>query len=146
MNERIDPFVRTLDSYKAAVLAKDIDAFVALYDDDVRVFDMWGTWSLRGIESWRNMASQWFSSLGSERVIVSVKDAQSSTVEDLAIGHAILTYAAVSAEGKELRSLSTRITLALKRTGESWKVLHEHTSAPIDHQSLKAMLHQTECG
>jgi ketosteroid isomerase-like protein len=146
VNERIDPFVQMLDSYKAAVLAKDVDAFVALYDDDVRVFDMWGTWSLRGVESWRKMARQWFSSLGSERVIVSATDAQSTCVGDLAIGHAILIYTAVSAEGKQLRSLSNRMTLALKRTGESWKVLHEHTSAPIDHQSLKAILHQAECG
>jgi ketosteroid isomerase-like protein len=140
MNERIDPFARMLDSYKAAVFAKDVDAFVALYDGDVHVFDMWGTWSLRGIESWRNMATEWFSSLGAERVIVRIKDAQSTLVGEMAIGHAILTYTAVSADGKEQRSLSNRITMALKRTGESWKVLHEHTSAPVDHQSLKAML------
>ncbi|GGA13570.1 YybH family protein [Dyella caseinilytica] len=140
MNERIDPFVQMLDSYKAAVFAKDVDAFATLYDDDVHIFDMWGAWSLHGIASWRNMAVEWFSSLGSERVIVDVKDAQSTLVGELAIGHAILTYTAVSAEGKELRSLSNRITIGLKRTGESWKVLHEHTSAPIDQRSLKAIL------
>jgi ketosteroid isomerase-like protein len=146
MNERTDPFVQILDSYKTAVLAKDVDAFVALYDDNVHIFDMWGTWSLRGIESWRNMASEWFSSLGTERVIVDVKDAQSTLVGELAIGHAILTYTAVSAEGKELRSLSNRITMALKRTGESWEVIHEHTSAPVDHHSSKAILQYASGG
>ncbi|MBD8900185.1 nuclear transport factor 2 family protein [Rhodanobacter sp. DHG33] len=140
MNELTDPFVKMLDAYKAAVLAKDVDAFVALYDDDVHVFDMWGAWSLRGVEPWRNMASGWFSSLGSERVIVEVKDAQSTLAGDLAVGHAFLTYTAVSAEGKELRSLSNRITAALKRTSGAWKVIHEHTSAPVDPESLKAIL------
>lgn len=146
MNKHTDPFVQMLDSYKAAVLAKDVDAFAALYSDDVHIFDMWGAWSLRGIKSWRNMAREWFSSLGTERVIVDVKDAQSTLSGELAIGHAILTYTAVSAEGKELRSLSNRITMALKRTGESWEVLHEHTSAPIDHHSLKAALQYGDDG
>lgn len=140
MNERLAPFLHALDRYKEAVLAKDVDAFARLYDDDVHVFDMWGAWSLRGIQPWRKMASEWFSSLGSERVIVSVGDAQSTSSDEMAIGHAILTYTAVSAEGKELRSLSNRISMALKRTGDVWKIIHEHTSAPIDHQSLKAML------
>jgi len=31
-----------LNAYAAAVLAKDVDAFMALYDDEVSIFDMWG--------------------------------------------------------------------------------------------------------
>lgn len=146
MNKRIDPFVQMLDSYKAAVFAKDVDALVTLYDDDVHIFDMWGTWSLHGIKSWRNMANEWFSSLGTERVIVDVKDVQSTLVGELAIGHAILAYTAVSAEGKELRSLVNRMTMGLKRIGDSWKVFHEHTSAPVDKQSLKAILQYSADG
>jgi ketosteroid isomerase-like protein len=42
----------------------------------------------------------------------------------------------VSEEGKELRSLDNRITLALRRTGSEWKIFHEHTSGPIDHKSM----------
>ena len=144
INRVSDPFIKAIDSYREAVLAKDADAFAALYGDDVHVFDMWDKWSLRGVQSWRNMATEWFSSLGSERVIVSVCDVESTLSGDLAFGHAILTYTAVSAEGNELRSLSNRITLVLKRSGESWKVIHEHTSAPIDHDTLKAKLHQAE--
>jgi len=140
MSESQDPFLLILDSYRTAVLARDADAFAALYDDDVHVFDMWGTWSLRGIEAWRDMAAGWFASLGTDRVLVGVSETSSTMSGDLAIGHAVLTFTAVSAEGRELRSLSNRITMALRRTGESWKVIHEHTSAPIDHQSTKAIL------
>lgn len=141
MAKRQNPFLSALDSYRTAVLAIDVDAFAALYDDDVRVFDMWGAWSLRGIEAWRNMARDWFLSLDTERVIVVASETTTTLSDNLAIGHAILTYTATSADGKELRSLSNRITMALQRTGESWKVIHEHTSAPIDHRSAKAILH-----
>jgi ketosteroid isomerase-like protein len=82
------------------------------------------------------MAEGWFGSLGTERVVVTVCDVASSTGMDLALGHATLTFTAMSAEGKELRSLDNRLTIAMRRTGDSWKIFHEHTSAPIDHKSL----------
>jgi hypothetical protein len=69
VNEFDDPIQQTLYDYEAAVLAKDIDGFVALYDRDVLVFDMWRTWSYRGIAAWREMVAGWFGSLGAERVI-----------------------------------------------------------------------------
>jgi uncharacterized protein (TIGR02246 family) len=146
MSEPLDPFLQVLDLYKAAVRAKDVDAFLAIYDDDVHVFDMWGAWSLRGIEAWRKMAMDWFSSIGTGQVVVSADEAQTSRIGELAVGHAILTYTAISAEGKELKSLNNRITMALRRTGESWKIFHEHTSAPVDHRSMKAMLQRAGDG
>ena len=39
-----------------------------------------------------------------------------------------------------LRSLSNRMTVAMQRRGDDWKVVHEHTSAPIEHGTLKAQL------
>ena len=143
-NDSSDPFLQLLGAYQNAVHAKDVNAFVAIYDEDLHVFDMWGTWSLRGLDAWRTMAEGWFSSLGNEQVLVGFKEVQTTEVGELAIGHAILTYTAVSAEGKELRSLNNRITVALRKTGHLWKIFHEHTSAPIDHQSMKAILQPTD--
>jgi ketosteroid isomerase-like protein len=108
----IAPISQVLTAYQAAVHAKDIDAFVALYDADVRIFDMWGQWSLNGIDAGH----------------------------DVAAAHAFLTFTGLSAEGKELRSMTNRLTMVLRRTGDGWKIVHEHTSAPIDHGSLKAIL------
>ncbi|CAB3778191.1 hypothetical protein LMG28614_00563 [Paraburkholderia ultramafica] len=45
MDKLDNPILLVLDRYKAAVFAKDVDSFVALYDGDVLVFDMWGVWS-----------------------------------------------------------------------------------------------------
>ena len=128
-----------LDAYCTAVLAKDVDAFAGLYDEDVEVFDMWGAWSLQGISAWRGMAAEWFASLGNETVQVETRDVCCTAGPDLAVGHAILTFTARSAAGETLRSLDKRITVALRRTDDSWRVIHEHTSAPIHPQTTKAI-------
>ena len=38
------PIRQALAAYQAAVLAKDVDAFVAIYADDARIFELWGRW------------------------------------------------------------------------------------------------------
>jgi uncharacterized protein (TIGR02246 family) len=135
-----DPFRRTLTAYAQAVRAKDVAAFAALYDPDVHVFDMWGSWSLRGLPAWRELAAGWFSSLGTDSVVVTWDSEASTVAGDLAVGHAILTYTAHAPDGAVLRLLSNRATMALRRTGAAWRIFHEHTSAPIDHRSLQAIL------
>jgi uncharacterized protein (TIGR02246 family) len=140
MNERDDPFRKTLHAYADAARRKDAEALLALYADDVVLFDLWGTWTLRGIDAWRAAVTGWFASLGDGHVVVRADEVNSTVAGDLAVGHAILTYSARDADGRELRALDNRLTMALRRLGDGWKIVHEHTSAPVDHASLKAML------
>jgi uncharacterized protein (TIGR02246 family) len=121
-----------LESYREAVYAKDVEAFVAIFADDVRVFDMWGTWSHDGIDSWREMAVGWFGSLGDELVRVAFDDVQTTVGDDTAVLSAFVTFAGLSADGEELRSMNNRLTWGLRKTGGTWKVVHEHTSAPVE--------------
>jgi ketosteroid isomerase-like protein len=74
-----------------------------------------------------------------------VSDLVSATSGDLSVGHATLTYTALSEGGEKLRSLDNRITVALRRTGDSgrWKIFHEHTSGPIEHPSLKGIVQRS---
>ena len=146
MSQASDPVRDALARYCAAAYDKNVSAFVSLYEDDVQVFDMWNQWELRGIAAWRSMAEGWFGSLGTERVVVTVSDVASTANADLAVGHATLTFTALSAEGKELRSLDNRLTIAMRRTGDVWKIFHEHTSAPIEHKSLTGMIKRTTAG
>ena len=140
MSQTSGPVHEALSRYSAAAYEKDVDAFVSLYADDLHVFDMWNSWELRGIAAWRAMAAGWFSSLGDERVVVKASEVVANVNADLALGHATLTYTAISANGQELRSLDNRITLALRRAGNDWKIFHEHTSGPIDHQTMKGVI------
>ena len=43
------PIRQVMDAYTAAVRAKDVDAFIGLYAQDVRVFDLWSNWSYDGV-------------------------------------------------------------------------------------------------
>jgi uncharacterized protein (TIGR02246 family) len=129
-----------LDAYRDAVYAKDVEAFVAIFADDVRVFDMWGTWSHDGIDSWREMAEGWFGSLGDELVRVEFDDVQATAGDDLAVVSAFVTFAGLSAAGEQLRSLNNRLTWGLRKTDGAWKVVHEHTSAPIEMATGKVNL------
>jgi len=135
-----DPFAAFLTAYAAAVRARDAAAFVALYDDALHVFDMWQAAPMTGLPAWRAMAEGWFGGLGDEGVVVTWRQAQSQVSGDLASGHAILTFAAQAPDGSVLRALDNRLSVAMRLGPEGWKVFHEHTSAPIEHGSLSAVL------
>ena len=132
--------LRALETYKSAVLAKNAETFMHLYDPDVRVFDCWGMWSYEGAAAWRVAVEGWFSSLGSESVRVTFEDVQILTGQGFASMSAVVTYAGVSAQGQELRAMQNRITWVLKTSGHVLRVVHEHTSAPVGFEDAKAIL------
>ena len=143
MDDTEKSVARVLDIYKAAVFAKDVEAFMRLYDPRVRVFDAWGVWSYEGAEAWQRAIEGWFTSLGSERVKVVFDEVQTSTGRELTVLSAVVTYAGVSAQGEPLRSMQNRLTWALRTSGHVLRIVHEHTSAPIGFEDSKAILQRS---
>ena len=131
---------RVLETYRSAVLAKNVETFMHLYAPDVRVFDMWSTWSYDGATAWRVAVEGWFSSLASETCKVTFNDVQIFSDSGLAAMSAIVTYAGISAGGQELRSMQNRISWVLKISGHVLRIAHEHTSAPVGFEDTKAIL------
>jgi uncharacterized protein (TIGR02246 family) len=121
-----------LDSYAAAVRAKDVDALVGLYADDVRTFDLWSEWSYDGKPAFREMVTEWFGSLPDDEVVaVEFDEIRTQAGEDVAAVSAFTTFAAVAPDGTELRSMNNRLTWILRKDADgAWKIAHEHTSAP----------------
>jgi len=130
------------ETYKKTVYEKDIDGFLAIFDEHLQVFDMWGRWSYQGLQAWREMAKGWFTSLGIERVVVEFDGSEATVMGDMGVATAFVIYTGVSAEGRKLRSLQNRLTWVVLKKNGVWKVIHEHTSAPIDHSTLKAILNR----
>jgi uncharacterized protein (TIGR02246 family) len=120
-----------LDAYAAAVRAKDVDAFVDLYANDVRTFDLWSEWSYDGKAALRGMVTEWFGSLGTDVVAVEFDEVRTQGGNGVGALSAFLTFRGLSAEGEELRSMNNRLTWVLQKDREGgWKIAHEHTSAP----------------
>jgi ketosteroid isomerase-like protein len=142
MNDLANPIIQILEAYKTAVYERNVDMFMRLYDQEARVFDTWGVWSYEGTSARRKTIEQWFSSLGGDRVRVTFDDVQVRVAQNLAVLSAIGTYAAVSADGAQLRSMQNRFTWALNCEGAAWKIVHEHTSTPIGFSDLKAIFHR----
>ena len=129
------------ERYIGAVQAADLKSFGALFAEDVRVFDLWGpTWSFEGRAAWLTSVQAWFDSLGEETVRVSFEDIRVSGAQTVGVLTAVVTYKAISKAGEELRSLQNRLTWTFEDRGASWLIAHEHTSAPILHEGLKALL------
>ena len=84
--------------------------------------------------------AEWFGSLGSERVRVDAEEVRVIAGERLATLTAFLTYTALAEDGKELRSMQNRLTWVLRPEADTWKIVHEHTSAPVGFDDMKAIL------
>ena len=126
----LDPSVaKVMEAYKAAVAARDFDAFMCLYDPSARVFDAWGVWSYEGVSAWRVAIEVWFASHPTDQLEVSFEDVSSVLTPEFSAVSAIVTYAVVSAQGDQLNSMQNRLTWVLKTSGHLLRIVHEHTSA-----------------
>ena len=101
---------------------------------------IWGIWSYEGAAAWRTAIEGWFSSLGAERVKGRLDDVDVVGGGELRSLSALVTYAAVSAQGEPLRAMQNRLTWTLRTSGHVLRVVHEHTSAPMGFDDQKAIL------
>ena len=137
----IEPSVaRVIEAYKAAVVARDIDAFMRLYDPAARVFDAWGVWSYEDARAWQIAIEGWFASHPDDRFQVGFDDVATVSTPAFATVTAIVTYAVVSARGQPLHSMQNRLTWVLRTSGHVPRIVHEHTSAPVGFEDQKAIL------
>jgi uncharacterized protein (TIGR02246 family) len=130
------------DQYKIAVWNKHVDGFISLYTQDVCVFDLWGEWVYQGRSNFRDMVTGWFSGLGDERDAVEFSEIKILFSGQLAVAHAVVRFAAISSEGNELRALDNRLTWTLGLIDGEWKISHQHTSAPIDFNTMQVLLNR----
>ena len=128
------------ETYKNAVFQKDVEAYASIYDRQVLIFDMWEDWSSEGLPAWRQMAQDWFSNLGTDRVVVTFEDIRIQHYGELASATAFIKFAAISEKDEELRYLQNRLTWVLQKKENTWKIIHQHTSGPAEFETKKLIL------
>ncbi len=126
--------------YKTAVLKKDLELYASIFDKEVYVFDTWQQWNYDGLPAWLQMAKAWFSSLGTDHDSVSFDDIKIEKTGDFALITAIMKFTAISEKGEELRFLQNRLTWVARKKEEGWKIIHHHTSSPVDFETMQVML------
>ncbi len=129
-----------LKTYEAAVYNQDSETFMHLYEPDARVFDTWGVWSYEDAAAWRVAVEGWLGSLGTERVKVTFEDVRIVADGDFASVSAVVTYQALNAAGEALRAMQNRLTWVLRVSRHALRIVHEHTSAPVGFEDMKAIL------
>lgn len=140
MSNHEQAVLKIFDQYKASIWDKNLDEYMSLYSEYVCVYDLWGVWVYQGRAELRNMVTDWFNGLGDERDNVEFSGINVQVSGQLAVAHAFVRFAAISAEGHELRALHNRLTWTLNLIDGVWKISHQHTSAPIDFNNMQVML------
>lgn len=118
--------------YSQAAWEKDTEMMIGLYHENVVVFDMWEKGYEKGLTSWTNSIVEWLTSLNEERVKVTFEKVEAHEKADIGFAYAIIGFQAISPENNVLRSMKNRISLGFVKNEGIWKVIHQHTSAPIN--------------
>ena len=80
------------------------------------------------------MVEEWLGGL--REGTATVRDGQVIESDDLAVLTGHVTYAGVLEDGEDVE-VECRITLVLEKVGNTWTIVHEHTSVPIDMEDME---------
>jgi ketosteroid isomerase-like protein len=122
-----------LPSYRTerrGLRTKDAERFVACYDPDVVKFDLAPPLAETGPDvlypsGWNAWFDTWLGPIDLE-----ITQLEATLGEGIAFCHSLNRMAGTKAVGGEVE-LWFRSTLGLRRSGESWKICHEHNSTPF---------------
>lgn len=124
-----------LDAYTAAYEALDVDAFLSLYSDDVRVFDVAEPAEYPNKSAWSAQVTGWFGSLAGSAEC-EFDDVHIIESEELAVITTHVEYQGTVAgeedEETQEMEIDARATFVLQKFDEEWLVIHEHTSIPVE--------------
>jgi ketosteroid isomerase-like protein len=126
--------------YETSAWSKDAAAMIDLYDEQAIIFDMWDQGYILSSSEWANTIKDWFEFLGEEKVKVVFEKVTIHQSDNIGFASALIQFQAISTEGAVLRSMKNRITLGFSKFDNRWKVIHQHTSAPISSSGLTAIL------
>lgn len=125
------------DSYAQAVYQKDVGQMMELYHEDVTVMDAFDLWVVRGKSAWEEHVRSWFSSLENDLMRVSFRDMTILSDDNLATAYGTVLYERIGETEKP--PLDCRVTFFFLKTNQGFKIIHEHTSAPLGYEDGRMM-------
>ena len=120
-----------IDEWISAVKDKDVDRLMALYADDVVVYDVPPPLQQRGAEAHRQNFEKWFAGMPG-RTTSAIRDLRIVAGETIAFAHCLSHISNARPDGKAGVDNWVRVTVCFEKRDGAWLVTHEHTSMPID--------------
>lgn len=122
-----------IDAYINAYEALDVEAFLALYADDARVFDSAEPAEYPDKAAWRGQVVGWFSSLERNgEAECDFEDVEIIETAELAVVNGHIEYEGTIVGTDEEVELESRATFVLQKFDDQWLIIHEHTSIPVE--------------
>lgn len=129
-----------LDSWEAANRARNIDAILDHYADDLVAFDAILQLQFKGREVYK---THWKACLEMcpGPTTFEVHQLQQWADGDVGFGHFLCFCGGTDAAGNS-HNCWMRATQGYRRIGGQWRIVHDHFSAPFDPESGKALFEQ----
>ena len=118
-----------LDRYVEAILHKDIEGLMSLYHPDVTMFNTYDFWCFHGARRWCEAVTHHSEHLLKDVTEVTFRNVQVKGKKNVYLVHGLIDYHYMSHPDTHVVH---RFTWLIKRAGDDLKIIHQHTSLPID--------------
>lgn len=127
-----------MDIWAEAVRAKNLDAAMAPYAEDLIAFDLIEPLQYRGSGTVRKRLEEWCAQFDGN-IGFEIRDLKITAGEDVAFCHALNRVSATLTNG-ELIDMWWRSTICWQLTDGDWTITHEHSSVPFNMKTGEASM------
>ena len=122
-----------IDSYRQAVVAKDVEKVMALYADDIVSFDAIKALQFKGKPAYRKHWVECMEMCPGPHIF-DFQEVVIETADNIAFAHWVANCGGTNEKG-ETQSCWMRVTACYRQVDGAWRIAHEHWSAPFDPMS-----------
>jgi uncharacterized protein (TIGR02246 family) len=126
-----------LDGWLQAVRARDTKRIMSYYAPEVVAYDAIAALQFKGVEAY---GKHWEACLSmcTGPMVFEIREMNIEAEDDVAFAHWLNRCGATDENGVE-KSSWMRVTAGYRRIKGTWRIVHEHFSAPFDIESGKAL-------
>ncbi|MBC8071322.1 MAG: nuclear transport factor 2 family protein [Deltaproteobacteria bacterium] len=137
MSTSTDPISTVVMGRVAAVRAKDRDALLAAYADDVVTFDVVPPMRNVGVKAVAAKLGSWLDGYRDD-LACEITELDSAASGDVGFAHGFCHFTGTLKKGATV-DMWVRLTVGLRKRGDRWLITHEHQSDPLDPETGKAL-------
>lgn len=119
-----------MEKYAKAVFERNVDQFLSLYHPDIVAYDAWDRWAYLGRHEWSQVPTDWFTEPGEAVFHAKFREVFVEGRGDVVLVRGLIDYRSNSED-----VLTNRFTWIIKMCDGEYRIVHEHTSMPIERET-----------